>query len=193
MERPSIVGVQQHTCGQLQQTDTRGPQSAARLTCFQFTGTDPLACDPWDALPMLSSCRSRLSRSGVAPDSPPALPMSSRGRLTTDDADESENSESTAEESRGSAHGGGSPRSASLRTGAAAARLGDRCRRQACAAPLQRRRDSIADNSRPRKLPCTAACRPLRSAAPTPPASGTTHPHRSLSFQMFVSCELQFA
>eukprot|EP01043_Picozoa_sp_COSAG02_P039054 COSAG02_NODE_3056_length_7455_cov_5.333469_6_plen_164_part_00 len=159
MERPSIVGVQQHTCGQLQQTDTRGPQSAARLTCFQFTGTDPLACDPWDALPMLSSCRSRLSRSGVAPDSPPALPMSSRGRLTTDDADESENSESTAEESRGSAHGGGSPRSANLRAGGCAANLAlERgSNRAAALLPPQRTCSSTISSKaaqRPSPVPC---------------------------------------
>lgn len=147
---------------------------AARLrpcfTCFQFTGTEPLACDPSDAFPMLSRRRSRLSRSGVAPDTPPAPPMSSSTRLAAKHIDRSGDCKVESVRSVSSAHGGGSPRSANLRTGAVATRRGDRCSRHACAAPLQRRRDSIADHCRPRKLPYTAACRPLRRAAPTPPA-----------------------
>ena len=129
----------------LQQTDTRSPHRGW-FTCFQFTGTDPLACDPSEALPMLSSRRPRLSRSGVAPDSPPELPMSSRWRLTANDADGSTSGEPAAGESRGSAHGGGSPRSASLRTGGAASLVLERGSNHA-ATLQQRTRSTISKQS----------------------------------------------
>ena len=117
---------------------------------------------------MLSSPRSRLSRSGVAPDAPPALPISSRLRLRANHATDqrarkrararhtythtqSERkrerkrgrsepadqrmAERTAAEKTSSAHGGGSPRSASRRSGARGSTL--------AAALLQQRTHSI--------------------------------------------------
>ena len=55
--------------------------AAGAPTCFQLRGTEPAACEPSDALPMVSSPRSRLSRSGAAPVAPPEPPIFSSLRL----------------------------------------------------------------------------------------------------------------
>lgn len=111
---------------------------------------------------MLSRRRSRLSRSGVAPDGPPEVPMSSRWRLRAEHAEKSEKNNAIPGELRGPPYGGGSPRNASRRTGAAAS-LRDRGSTHA-AATLQQRTDRIC-----RSLPATCPAVSLWFSIHAPP------------------------
>lgn len=102
--------------------------AAGAPTCFQLRGTEPAACEPSDALPMVSSPRSRLSRSGAAPVAPPEPPIFSslrlkgaaigrQRRLARQRRAGQAGWMGAAEGSSAAAYDGGSPRSASLRTG----------------------------------------------------------------------------